>query len=90
MVGDPTQDPRDVAEHGLTEARDDSDPGPDSDYEAFAAEETARMRREIDPDCHDDDALPQPSGDYTTMRAAFDNAWRDRFDTREEYEEGQR
>jgi hypothetical protein len=30
-LGDPTQDPRDVAEHGLTEARDDSDPGPDDE-----------------------------------------------------------
>lgn len=53
-TGDPTQDPRDVADHhGLQDARDDSAPSDDWLYQV---------------------ADDQPS-------------WRDRYDTREEWEE---
>lgn len=63
MTGDPTQDPRDVADGlGLQESRDDSDPGPDADGCAYC-----RLMFGVD---------------YSPRHR------HDRFDTREEYEEG--
>jgi hypothetical protein len=84
----------------------DSDPGPDSDFAAFAAEEAERLDDVIEPDRHGPPSWRDPGPDYCTdcgcdlsaptpvsdcryihAHDAARNAWRDRFDTREEYEE---